>query len=81
MVYWSKDDDVIFKEFVIKSILVFVMESGMFFDVDYDIEVFERIKKWEKYMKKLVVIEGDKFLLFIFENVWVVEFEILVLVL
>lgn len=44
MVYWSKDDDVIFKEFVIKSILVFVMESGMFFDVDYDIEVFERIK-------------------------------------
>lgn len=32
-------------------------------------------------MKKLVVIEGDKFLLFIFENVWVVEFEILVLVL
>lgn len=28
------------------------MESGMFSDVDYDIEVSERVKKWEKLMKK-----------------------------
>ncbi|KAJ8319857.1 hypothetical protein KUTeg_001444 [Tegillarca granosa] len=28
------------------------IESGMFSDVDYDIEVSERVKKWEKLMKK-----------------------------
>ncbi|XP_062597609.1 uncharacterized protein LOC134259029 isoform X2 [Saccostrea cucullata] len=51
-VYKNKDDDVISSESVIKSVSVPGMESGMFSDVDYDIEVSERIKKWEKYMKK-----------------------------
>lgn len=72
-VYRSKDDDVISKESVTKSISVPAMESGMFSDVDYDIEVSERIKKWEKYMKKPVVIEGDKALSSISENTWAVE--------
>ena len=29
-----------------------LVEGGMFSDVDYDIEVTDRIKKWEKFMKK-----------------------------
>ena len=36
-------------------------EQGMFSDVDYDIEVAERVKKWEKYMKhKPPQDESDK---------------------
>ncbi|KAK3082969.1 hypothetical protein FSP39_010329 [Pinctada imbricata] len=40
------------KNAILKSLSVPVMESGMFSDVDYDIEVSERIKKWEKLMEK-----------------------------
>lgn len=74
-VYRSKDDDVISRESVTKSFSVPAMESGMFSDVDYDIEVSERIKKWEKYMKKPGVQEGDKSLSSISESTsnWSVE--------
>lgn len=72
-VYRSRDDDVISKESVTKSFSVPAMESGMFSDVDYDIEVSERIKKWEKYMKKPPVPDNDKSLSSISENTWVVE--------
>jgi hypothetical protein len=74
-VYRSRDDDVISRESVTKSFSVPAMESGMFSDVDYDIEVSERIKKWEKYMKKPGVQEGDKGLPSISESTsnWSVE--------
>ncbi|XP_063411641.1 uncharacterized protein LOC134694557 [Mytilus trossulus] len=36
----------------IMSLSASAVEGGMFSDVDYDIEVTDRIKKWEKFMKK-----------------------------
>lgn len=36
----------------VMSVSASAVEGGMFSDVDYDIEVTDRIKRWEKFMKK-----------------------------
>ncbi|XP_021342419.1 uncharacterized protein LOC110442886 [Mizuhopecten yessoensis] len=45
---------------ILKSLSVPAIEQGMFSDVEYDIEVSERVKKWEKYMKKKKPTDDSK---------------------
>ena len=47
-------------ETIHKTLSAPVMENGMFSDVDYDIEVSERVKKWEKLMKKKNIVTSSE---------------------
>ncbi|XP_069108783.1 uro-adherence factor A-like isoform X2 [Argopecten irradians] len=44
----------------IKNLSLPVIEQGMFSDVEYDIEVSERVKKWEKVMNKKKPTDDSK---------------------